>query len=273
MNSPDPTCNAAVNALLTELFQELGPQAPPMPLRYDEQRRLLHALLNIREARPVSENFLRHEAVLLHAELEKRGMIDWQSLPSVAESFHPFAQSQRMALWQGDITRLNVDAIVNAANNQLLGCFLPLHMCIDNVIHSAAGVQLRLACHALMLAQGHLEPTGSAQISPAFHLPSRFVLHTVGPVVRGELTPQLEEELASCYTACLAKAVEHKLTSLAFCCISTGEFHFPKARAAEIAVRSTENFLARNDSLEMVIFNVFGQEDLAEYHKVFSNHS
>ena len=174
---------------------------------------------------------------------------------------------------RNDITTMKVDAIVNAANSALLGCFVPMHRCIDNAIHSAAGVQLRLACDRLMQAQGHPEPTGRAKITDGYNLPARYVLHTVGPIVRDtEPTPRQERQLADCYRSCLALADAHDLQSIAFCCISTGEFGFPQKRAAEIAVSTVRAYLDATvaTGINSVIFNVFKDDDLSIYRNLLS---
>ena len=227
------------------------------------QRDLLRALMNVRPPRPLSEEFLRMQDALLSAEREARGVVDVMTLPAVPSD-------ARIVLWQGDITRLNTDAIVNAANSALLGCFIPCHRCIDNAIHSAAGLQLRAACEELMKRQGHPEPTGAAKITAGYNLPVRHVLHTVGPIVHGTLTEEHRQLLASCYRSCLALAARHGLKSVAFCCISTGEFHFPNDAAAEIAVREVRAFLAENTSVERVVFNVFKDEDRHIYERLLS---
>lgn len=173
-------------------------------------------------------------------------------------------------LWQGDITSLEVDAIVNAANSQLLGCFVPHHRCIDNAIHSQAGLQLRLACYQLMKAQGHLEATGQAKITPAYNLPANYVIHTVGPIIQEEVRSQDEALLASSYQKSLELAVEKGLTSIAFCCISTGEFRFPQKRAAEIAIKTVRAFVHDHPQLQ-VIFNVFKDEDREIYQELLGS--
>lgn len=225
------------------------------------QRELLRALMNVRPPRPLSEEFLRMQDELLAAERETRGVVDVMTLPAVPSD-------ARIVLWQGDITRLNADAIVNAANSALLGCFIPCHRCIDNAIHSAAGLQLRAACAALMERQGHPEPTGAAKITAGYNLPARHVLHTVGPIVSDALTEEHRQLLASCYRSCLALAAKNGLKSVAFCCISTGEFHFPSAAAAEIAVREVRAFFAEKTSVERVVFNVFKDADLHIYERL-----
>lgn len=173
-------------------------------------------------------------------------------------------------LWQGDITKLEVDAIVNAANSALLGCFYPCHGCIDNAIHTNAGIRLRLACEELMEKQGHPEPTGAAKITPAFQLPSKFVIHTVGPIVGDTLTSELREDLCRCYRSCLEIASENALESIAFCCISTGEFRFPQKEACDIAVDTVETYLKETNSPLNVVFNVFKEEDLRLYEEKFT---
>ena len=174
----------------------------------------------------------------------------------------------RIYLWQGDITTLKCGAIVNAANSRLLGCFAPCHLCIDNAIHTFAGVQLRLECNRIMAEQGYPEPTGKAKLTKAYNLPSEYVLHTVGPIIGGKLTEKDEKELASCYTNCLALAAKKGIKSVAFCCISTGEFHFPNETAAHIAIKTVRNFLKANKDIK-VIFNVFLQKDLDIYRRIF----
>ena len=236
-------------------------QATQVEKTQEAQRELLRALMNVRPPHPLSEEFLRMQDALLSAEREARGVVDVMTLPAVPSD-------ARIVLWQGDITRLNADAIVNAANSALLGCFIPCHRCIDNAIHSAAGLQLRAACEELMKRQGHPEPTGAAKITAGYNLPARHVLHTVGPIVHGTLTEEHRQLLASCYRSCLALAAKHGLKSVAFCCISTGEFHFPNDAAAEIAVREVRAFLAENTSVERVVFNVFKDADLHIYERL-----
>lgn len=252
-----------INEMLLTEMPEYRAQAAEIGASGEQQRRLLRALMNVRPPRPLSEDFLALQDELLSAEREARGVVDVMALPSVASDV-------RIALWQGDITRLAADAIVNAANAALLGCFIPCHRCIDNAIHSAAGLQLRAACAALMEEQGHPEETGTAQITEGYNLPARHVIHTVGPIVSGALTDRHRAQLASCYRSCLSLAAEHGLRSIAFCCISTGEFHFPRAAAAEIAVREVRDFLTRETSIERVVFNVFKDEDRNIYERLLS---
>lgn len=206
----------------------------------------------------MGEDFWAVQDAFLTAEREAKGVVDAAALPELPG--HP-----GIALWQGDITRLRADAIVNAANRALLGCFHPCHGCIDNAIHSAAGLQLRAACHRLMEAQGHDEPTGQAKITPGYDLPAKYVLHTVGPIVQNTVTPQDRAALTSCYRSCLTLAAERSLQTVVFCCISTGEFHFPPDEAARIAVETVIDFLQTPSSIQKVIFNVFKDTDADIY--------
>ena len=247
--------------LIDYLIKE-DPQYSEMEIPTTEQGKhnLFRALRNMREPKPVSEEFLRLQDEELQAQLQEKGIVEWDAV----KQFSIFNSQFSISLWQGDITRLRVDAIVNAANAQMLGCFHPLHRCIDNAIHSAAGVQLREECHRLMQQQGHLEPTGRAKITKAYNLPCKYVIHTVGPIVpTGIPTPMQKEQLASCYRSIMQLADENHLESIAFCCISTGEFRFPNRLAAEIAVQTVKNYLTAHPdcSVKQVVFNVFKDED------------
>lgn len=227
-----------------------------IPENTQEQKILLRSLFNIRPPRSARKEFLKVQDEYLQTETAEKGITDLADLMPVQEGVY---------LWQGDITTLRCGAIVNAANSQMLGCFVPCHGCIDNAIHTYAGVQLRLACAEIMRAQGHEEPTGRAKITPAYNLPCQYVLHTVGPIIRGSLTKQDEKLLSSCYRSCLEVAEENGVRSIAFCCISTGEFHFPNQRAAEIAVETVRAYRQETQSRIEVIFNVFQEIDLHIY--------
>ena len=224
------------------------------------QRDILRALMNIRGPYSISEDFLGIQDEYLQQVNKERGITDIADLS-------PTERNPKLYLWQGDITTLKVDAIVNAANSALLGCFAPLHICIDNCIHTYAGIQLRLACNELMQKQGHEEGTGLCKITPAFNLPSRYVLHTVGPIIYTSVGPHEKLLLANCYKNCLETASQNQLESVAFCCISTGVFSFPQELAARIAVEMVEQWLAENpdSSVKKVVFNVFGNKDLEIY--------
>lgn len=225
------------------------------------QKDLLRALMNVRPPMPIGQDFLAVQDAYLSAERDMAGVVDVYSLPSLL-------CDERLVLWQGDITALNADAIVNAANSGMRGCFHALHSCIDNIIHSKSGIQLRLYCDEIMNQQGYEEPTGQAKLTPAFNLPSRYVLHTVGPIVEGRVAQRDRELLASCYRSCLELAAEHGLRSIAFCCISTGVFHFPNQEAAEIAVKTVAGFLQAPSSVQRVIFNVFKDTDKQIYRQL-----
>ena len=225
----------------------------------EEQKQLLRALMNVRAPKPIGTEFLRIQDEYLQYEIAAKGITDVAELTPVQQGIY---------LWQGDITTLKCDAVVNAANSGMTGCYIPNHRCIDNAIHTFAGMQLRLVCDNLMEAQGYPEPAGSAKITPAFNLPSRYVLHTVGPVISGKVKKHERELLASCYRSCLELAAENKLESVAFCCISTGEFHFPNELAAEIAVQSVKEFFRLQTGVKKVIFNVFKDLDKNIYQKL-----
>ena len=250
-----------LNQILLDEMPEYRAQAAQFSQEEAAQRRLLRSLMNLRPPEPLKPRFLRVQDELLSAEREARGVVDGRSLPVTSGN-------SRTAVWQGDITRLAADAIVNAGNSALLGCFRPCHGCIDNAIHSAAGLQLREACSQLMAAQGHPEPAGRAKLTKGGYLPAKYILHTVGPIVRGRVSPRDRAELASCYRSCLELAAEQGLRSIAFCCISTGEFHFPNREAAEIAVKTIAEFLRRDTSIEKVIFNVFTDLDAQIYRRL-----
>lgn len=215
---------------------------------------LYRALVNVRKPMPIDEEYLKIEDEYLQELLQKKKIVEIKS-------------DQRIVLWQGDITRLKADAIVNAANEQMLGCFVANHHCIDNAVHTFAGVRLRLTCEELMKKQGYLEPVGQVKVTPAYNLPSQYVFHTVGPVVSSALTKRHEELLRMCYLNCLKKADEMHLDSLAFCCISTGVFRFPHEKAAVIAVDTVRKYLS-SSQLKQVIFNVFKDEDREIYEKL-----
>ena len=230
-----------------------------IPTDTNSQRQLLRGLLNIREPRRIGTDFLQIQDEYLQEETSAKGITDVADLVPLQPGLY---------LWQGDITTLKCDAIVNAANSGMTGCYCPNHGCIDNAIHTYAGVQLRLACAEIMDRQGHPEPNGQAKITPAFDLPCRYVLHTVGPIVSGQVTAQDKELLVSCYRSCLELAAEKGLESVAFCCISTGEFHFPNQLAAEIAVQTVKAFLKKQTSVKKMIFNVFKDMDKVLYEKL-----
>lgn len=240
--------------LIKILCEERGESVPA--LNYSEKRRLFRALVNVRMPKAASKEFLQIQDEYLQEELKRKGITDIADLTPVAPDIY---------LWQGDITTLKCDGIVNAANSRMLGCFCPNHGCIDNAIHTFAGVQLRSECAEIMKVQGREEETGQAKITNAYNLPCKYILHTVGPIVYGGLTKKHENQLADCYRSCLELADKKGLQSIAFCCISTGEFHFPNERAAQIAIETVAEYMRRTGSKIKVIFNVFKEYDYDIY--------
>lgn len=257
------------NERLDKLLRALLAERPEysriaMPESIGEKRDLLRALMNVRAPGELAADVMLLQDEELAQQREEKGTVGLTE--TAASPIYP-----RLRLWQGDITRLKVDAIVNAANSQMLGCFVPLHKCIDNAIHSAAGMELREECAHIMHAQGHDEPTGKAKITRGYNLPAKWVIHTVGPIVYGDY-PTAEDcrLLADCYRNCLALADEKGLESIAFCCISTGEFRFPNAEAAEIAVATVRNYFEDKEdtNVNAVVFNVFKDIDYELYRKL-----
>ena len=236
-----------------------GLESSHIPVDENERKRLLRSLMNIRPPKPVTKDFLDIQGEYLQEEKTKKGVITLADIPFVKSGIY---------LWQGDITRLSVDAIVNAANSGMLGCFVPCHGCIDNAIHSAAGIELRLECSRIMEKQKTEEPAGRAKITKAYHLPSRYVLHTVGPIIYGEVTQRDCNLLSDCYRSCLELAAAYRLKSIAFCCISTAEFHFPNEAAAQIAIQTVKDYQKKNPGGMEVIFNVFKDCDYEIYRQL-----
>ena len=254
------------DAMITYLIGELKKENLELhdlivPEELEEKQKLLRALFNTRKPMAASTQFLTIQDLYLQVRKGERGIVQLNSLQSIP-------QDKRIYLWKGDITRLEIDAIVNAANKTLLGCMKPLHNCVDNAIHTYAGVQLRQACFELILEQGYEEPIGKAKITKGYNLPAKHVIHTVGPIVGLAVTEKQKEQLKDCYLNCLKVAEKSSLKSIAFCCISTGEFHFPNKLAAEIAVDTVDRFLTKT-SIERVIFNVFKEQDFNIYKKLF----
>lgn len=239
----------------------------------EEKKLAIRSLMNIRMPRDISRELEDLQNEYLQEELKMKGVVTLANIPTVKDAFnslHPHAE--KLSIWQGDITRLKVGAIVNAANSKMLGCFVPCHRCIDNAIHSAAGMQLREECHHIMnrkqlkYGKNYEEPIGTATITSGYNLPCDHVIHTVGPIVYGSLTDRLCKDLQNCYQNVLTCCLEHHIQSVAFCCISTGEFHFPNERATEIAIRTVTDFLDQHgDSINRIIFNVFKDRDWELY--------
>ena len=249
-------CDEMLGTLLEER-NEIAAFSYPYKIKRD----LIWGYLNQRLPNPVSERFLEIQDRLFGSETEENGVIDVDSLE----------YRENIALWKGDITRLNADAVVNAANNSLLGCFIPHHKCIENVIHSRAGVQVRLDCSKIMGAQGEAEPAGCAKITLAYNLPSKYIIHTVGPMVGLRVTEEDRRVLRNCYLSSLNLAKEMKIHTIAFCCISTGIFSFPNDEAAAVAVGAVKNWLLETGYDMRIIFDVFLDKDLAIYEDVLKN--
>ena len=246
-------------------------------MKKEEKRRIIRSLMNIRMPKMAGRELLEAQDAYLQEELLQKGTVSLSDIPNIKEQYgssHVFAE--KLSVWQGDTTRLKVGAVVNAANAQMLGCFVPCHGCIDNAIHSSAGMQLREECCQIMqqrrreYGNSYEEPVGTATITKAYNLPCDRVIHTVGPIVYGSLTDSLRQDLQKCYESVLECCAENHIDSVAFCCISTGEFHFPNEEAAEIAVHAVTEFLAANAALPMerIIFNVFKDRDRQIYEKI-----
>ena len=227
------------------------------------QKRLLRSLFNVRLPAPIDDEFLRVQDEYLKEETRLKGIRDIKDLDYIEDGIY---------LWQGDITTLKCDAIVNAANSGLTGCYIPCHNCIDNIIHTYAGIQLRNECDRIITMQGHEEETGCAKITSAYNLPSKYVIHTVGTIVSGNVRNENKEELKSCYMPCLKLADENELDSIAFCCISTGVFGFPNELAAEIAVNTVREYKSVAKRKLEVIFNVFKECDYEIYKKLLGRY-
>lgn len=245
------------------LKENNGMRMQHIPKDVQGQRDLLRALMNVRMPRPIDDEFLEVQDEYLRQRNVERGITYVCDLQSVVSD-------ERLFIWQGDITTLKCDAIVNACNSQMLGCFSPLHSCIDNFIHTYAGVQLRIEMDGIMKQQGHEEPTGKAKITLGYNLPAKYILHTVGPIIQWEVKKKDEELLASCYRECLKLAAQRGIESIAFCCLSTGVFRFPHQRAAQIAISTVKEFIQHDNRINKVIFNVFKDEDLEIYKKILN---
>lgn len=242
---------------------------------YEEKRMTLRSLMNIRMPKSMSEDVIKMQDEFLAEEAKEKGIVTLEMIPTAAEQYgsrKPFAD--KISLWQGDITRLQAGAIVNAANSRMLGCFVPCHRCIDNAIHSAAGIQLREECayymnrRKMQYGGRYEEPTGQAVLTKGYNLPAEYVIHTVGPIVAGTLNQKLRQDLRNCYENVLGCCVENGIRSVAFCCISTGEFHFPNGEAAQIAVETVTEFLEKHSpEFDRVIFNVFKDIDKELYER------
>ena len=260
--------------LLVEEFKEDSVQYKNLETPGDTEgkKRILRSLMNIRMPKMMPTSVLQVQDEYLQGRIRENGIVFLNEIPTIAENGSRHALADKLSIWQGDITRLAVDAIVNAANSQMLGCFVPMHTCIDNCIHTFAGIQLRAECDRQMRklraehGPDYEQPTAIPMLTDGYNLLAKKVVHIVGPIVQGRLTKDLEQDLADCYKNTLDLCLENGLKSVAFCCISTGVFHFPNKRAAEIAVKTVTDWMReRPAALERVIFNVFKDEDKAYY--------
>ena len=244
-----------IDYLIHYLLKETGRETLDYSNR--DKKSLYRALVNVRQANSISEDFLKVEDEYLQKELKKQSITNADDIKA----------ENKIALWQGDITKIKIDAIVNAGNSQGLGCFLPNHNCIDNQINTFAGVRLRLACNEIMKDLNYNLETGKAIITKGYNLPSKYVIQTVGPIIENEVTEQKENELKNCYINSLKLAIDNGIRTIAFPCISTGVFSFPKDKACEIAIKSVKDFLEKDNTIEKVVFNVYSNEDLEIYKK------
>jgi len=273
-NKKSMTQNEKLEYLL-DFFKKDSKEYKDLKVVDGDRKIVLRSLMNIRMPKPIPIDVIEIQDDYLKEQLREDGIVSFNEIPTIREKFQSKNEfADKISIWQGDIISLEVDAIVNAANSQMLGCFVPCHKCIDNAIHSASGVQLREACSQYMKKmkvknRNYEEPTGSAMITDAFNLPCKFVIHTVGPIVGHTLTDDLRNDLKSCYESCLEIVLENGVRSIAFCCISTGEFHFPNDEAAMIAVEEVMNFMRNNgNEVDRVVFNVFKNLDKEIYCKL-----
>lgn len=253
-----------INYLLTERNETLEIDN----LSYKDKKRIYRSLCNIRDAKPISAEYLNTENNYLQEELNKKDIIDVEDIQPAKELIKVtnLKYEDKICLWKGDITTLKIDAIVNAANSQGLGCFVPMHSCVDNIIGSNAGVSLRLECNKVMKEKNYFLPTGKAFITKGYNLPAKYVIHTVGPIIYEEVTEKEEQELINCYINSLKLAIQNGIKTIAFPCISTGEFRFPKTQACKLAIKAVEEFLdTHNDEIDKIVFNVYIEEDYEIY--------
>ncbi len=239
-------------------------------LSYEDKKRIYRSLCNIRDAKPISEKYLKIENEYLQEELNKKNITNVVDIKTIQNPNLPY--NDKICLWKGDITTLKIDAIVNAANSQGLGCFVPLHSCVDNIIGSNAGVSIRLECNEIMKKKNYFLPTGKAFITNGYNLPAKYVIHTVGPIIYERVTEKEKRELSNCYINSLKLAIQKGIRTIAFPCISTGEFRFPQDEACKIAISAVENFLKENkDKIDKIVFNVYKEEDYRIYEQNIGN--
>lgn len=256
--------------LIEYLLKEDGRETKHFWGAIEDREKLYRALVNIREAKPISVEFLQSEDEYLQEKLKEKEIADVKNIKTVREQYEKYnvKNADKICLWQGDITKLKIDSIVNAANSQGLGCFLPNHNCIDNQIQTFAGVRLRLECNEYMKTINYNLKTSHCFITKGYNLPAKNVIHAVGPIVEDSLTEKLEKLLADTYKNCLECAVKNNIRTISFPCISTGVFRFPKDKASEIAIKTVDEFISKNrDKLDKVIFNLWSDEDVIIYER------
>lgn len=260
--------------LIKFLMKDVGENISELPATVPEKEKIWRALCNIRKAGPISEEYLKVQDEFLQERLKEIGIIDVKNIKALNRTYPSFENknSNRMALWQGDVTRINIDCIVNAANSSGLGCFQPGHNCIDNQIQTYSGVQMRLECNDYMKSASYEFglPTGEVFITKGYNLPAKYVIHTVGPVINFNVSDEDKKLLKDCYTNSLKLAVQKNLKTIAFPCISTGIFRFPRRLAVECAVTAVSEFLENDNEIEKVVFNVFGDENFQIYDEYFN---
>lgn len=254
--------------LINYLLKERNETIEINRLSYEDKKRIYRSLCNIRDAKPISEEYFKIENKYLQEELNKKDIIDVEDIQPAKDIIEVtnLKYKDKICLWKGDITTLKIDAIVNAANSQGLGCFVPMHSCVDNIIGSNAGVSLRLECNKVMKEKNYFLPTGKALITKGYNLPAKYVIHTVGPIIYEEVTEKEEQELINCYINSLKLAIQNGIKTIAFSCISTVEFRFPKTQACKLAIKAVEEFLdTHNDEIDKIVFNVYTEEDYEIY--------
>ena len=256
--------------LINYLLKEDNRILEDLPTNEINKKRLYRFLVNIRDAKPISSEFLRVEDEYLHEELSSKNITDVNAIKTIKENYKNYniKNADKICLWQGDITKLKIDSIVNPANSQGLGCFIPNHNCIDNQIQTFAGVRLRLECNEFMKTIDYNLDTSHCFITKGYNLPVKNIIHAVGPIVENVLTDELRQNLADTYTNCLNCAVENNVRTISFPCISTGVFRFPKGEASKIAIKAVDEFISKNrDKLDKIIFNLWNTEDMISYER------
>ena len=255
--------------LIEYLLKDCG-YSEKIPDDINQKKSLYRGLVNVREPKPISAEYLEVEDKYLQEELKNKKIKNADELLTIKEQYvnNNLDNSDKMCIWQGDITKLKIGAIVNPANSQGLGCFLPNHNCIDNQIQTFAGIRMRLECNEYMKTINYNLETSKCFITEGYNLPAKKVIHAVGPIVESFLTDDLRTDLENTYINCLKCAIENGIRTISFPCISTGVFRFPKDEASKIAIRTVDKFLSENkDKIDKVIFNLWSKEDVIIYER------